>query len=49
MDHPDDLATMRYFLDRSVELLNAAGAMTIMALAFRAAEHIIAAAGRREI
>ena len=111
MDHPDDLATMKFFLDRSVELLEAAGAikiatrypetgqtstdhvlgtcrmgndptasvvdrynrshdvpnlfivdgsslvtsgrgqptMTIMALAFRAADHIIAAAGRQEI
>jgi len=111
MDHPDDLATMKFFLDRSMELLDAAGAirtvtrypeqgqssnvhllgtcrmgndpatsvvdrynrshdvpnlfivdgsslvtsgrgqptMTIMALAFRAAEHIAAAAGRQEI
>jgi len=111
MDHPDDLKTMKFFLDRSLELLDAAGAvktvgfhpvegqtdgvhllgtcrmgndpttsvvdkyhrshdvpnlfiadgsslvtsgrgqptMTIMALAFRAADHISAAARRHEI
>lgn len=27
MDHPDDLATMRWFLDRSTELMEAAGAV----------------------
>ena len=31
MDHPDDLATMRYFMDRSVELMEAAGAIEIHA------------------
>ncbi len=31
MDHPDDLATMRYFMDRSVELMEAAGAVEIHA------------------
>ena len=31
MDHPDDLATMRYFMDRSVELMEAAGALQIVA------------------
>lgn len=30
-DHPDDLATMRYFMDRSVELMEAAGALQIHA------------------
>ena len=111
MDHPDDMATMNYFMQRSLELMDAAGAiqkvgfygeegsdwtvhllgtcrmgndpgtsvvdkfnrshdvpnlfmcdgssmvtsgrgqptMTIMALAFRAADNIIAAAGRGEI
>ncbi|MCY4358190.1 MAG: GMC family oxidoreductase [Gammaproteobacteria bacterium] len=29
MDHPDDLATMRWFLDRSLELMEAAGASSI--------------------
>jgi choline dehydrogenase-like flavoprotein len=109
-DHPDDIATMRFFLERSLELLDAAGAkqvtsrpitetegnvhllgtcrmgndattsvvdrnnrshdvpnlfmvdgsslvtggrgqptMTIMALAFRAADYMIAAAGRNEV
>ncbi len=28
-DHPDDLATMRYFMNRSVELMEAAGALKI--------------------
>ena len=31
MDHPDDLATMRFFMDRSVELMEAAGALQIHA------------------
>ena len=31
MDHPDDLATMRYFMERSVELMEAAGALRIAA------------------
>ncbi len=29
MDHPDDIATMRYFMERSVELMEAAGALQI--------------------
>lgn len=28
MDHPDDLATMKFFLDRTTELMEAAGAIT---------------------
>ena len=31
MDHPDDLATMRYMIDRSLELMEAAGALEISA------------------
>ena len=31
MDHPDDLATMRYIMDRSMELMEAAGALEISA------------------
>lgn len=30
-DHPDDIATMRYFMERSVELMEAAGAQQIVA------------------
>ena len=30
-DHPDDMATMKFFLDRSLELLDAAGARRIVA------------------
>jgi choline dehydrogenase-like flavoprotein len=29
MDHPDDIATMRFFYERSLELLEAAGASNI--------------------
>lgn len=31
MDHPDDLATMRFFMERSVEIMEAAGALRIHA------------------
>jgi choline dehydrogenase-like flavoprotein len=30
MDHPDDLATMRWFLDKTTELMEAAGASNIV-------------------
>ena len=29
MDHPDDLATMKWFLDKTIELMEAAGAEQI--------------------
>lgn len=31
MDHPDDIATMRYFMERSVEMMEAAGALRVHA------------------
>ena len=31
MDHPDDIATMRYFMERSVEMMEAVGALRIHA------------------
>ena len=29
MDHPDDLSTMKWFMDKSIELMEAAGATSI--------------------